>query len=360
MIRGKEAKTLFGCDFVVKLSTNRRKVRLLQITDTQIIDAQQRRTPDRLRQDEIIAWSSDKFNENFGNHLKSLITQANPDLIFITGDMVYGSFDDSGKTFSWFCNFMDSFCVPWASVFGNHDNESQKGVEWQCSMLENTKYGLFKKGSVSGNGNYTVGICVGSELIRVLHLLDSHGCLKQPGLSSDQLELIKKNTKLINKIHNKKVPGFIAMHYPTEEYHTAEKSKGYVTESRENYVIGVDVEAKDDDFGVKNQNFKKFKTLRIPGFFDVVKQCNIQAVFAGHFHSVNTCITYGGVKWVLGLKTGQYDYHNPGQIGGTLVILEKDEFYVRHLPSLVNYSPFPARSMIFSNFFTTVNFKSQI
>lgn len=150
------------------------------------------------------------------------------------------------------------------------------------------------------------------------------------------------------------------MHYPTEEYHTAEKSKGYVTESRENYVIGVDVEAKDDDFGVKNQNFKKFKTLRIPGFFDVVKQCNIQAVFAGHFHSVNTCITYGGVKWVLGLKTGQYDYHNPGQIGGTLVILEKDEFYVRHLPSLVNYSPFPARSMIFSNFFTTVNFKSQI
>lgn len=105
MIRGKEAKTLFGCDFVVKLSTNRRKVRLLQITDTQIIDAQQRRTPDRLRQDEIIAWSSDKFNKNFGNHLKSLITQANPDLIFITGDMVYGSFDDSGKTFSWFCNF---------------------------------------------------------------------------------------------------------------------------------------------------------------------------------------------------------------------------------------------------------------
>ena len=168
MIRGKEAKTLFGCDFVVKLSTNRRKVRLLQITDTQIIDAQQRRTPDRLRQDEIIAWSSDKFNENFGNHLKSLITQANPDLIFITGDMVYGSFDDSGKTFSWLCNFMDSFCVPWASVFGNHDNESQKGVEWQCSMLENTKYGLFKKGSVSGNGNYTVGICVG--IVRLCHV----------------------------------------------------------------------------------------------------------------------------------------------------------------------------------------------
>ena len=82
-MRGKEARTLFGCDFVVKLSAVRRKVRLLQITDTQIIDAEQRRPPDRLRQDEIIAWSSDKFEENFGNHLKSLVTQANPNLIFI-------------------------------------------------------------------------------------------------------------------------------------------------------------------------------------------------------------------------------------------------------------------------------------
>lgn len=77
-MRGKEARTIFGCDFVVKLPANRKndKIKLLQITDTQIIDAQQRRTPDRLRQDEIIAWSSNKFNENFGDHLKSLTAQS--------------------------------------------------------------------------------------------------------------------------------------------------------------------------------------------------------------------------------------------------------------------------------------------
>ena len=92
-------------------------------------------------------------------------------------------------------------------------------------------------------------------------------------------------------------------------------------------------------------------TIPVPGFMEVIKQCNVQAVFAGHFHSVNTCISYEGVKWVLGLKTGQYDYHNPGQLGGTLVTLEKDEFTVSHLPSLVKYAPFPGGCCIFDDFF---------
>ena len=353
LIRNKEAKTLFGCDFVVKLPENNKneKIKLLQITDMQIIDSEQRRTSDRLRKDEINAWSPDKFDANFGNHLKSLVSQSRPDMIFITGDMVYGSFDDSGKTFERFCDFMDSFCIPWACVFGNHDNESHKGVEWQCDLLENTRYGMFKRGNVSGNGNYTVGICVGNEIVRVLHMLDSHGCLSPAGIYPDQLELVKENAKLINKMHNKNVPGFIGMHFPTEEYRTAELFKGYMTEERETYIIGVDVDAKDDDFGVKSQNFKKVIPVCVPGFLKIVKECNIQAVFAGHYHSVNTCITYEGVKWVQGLKTGQYDYHNPGQLGGTLIILENEKFSVSHVPALVNYAPFPGTSVIFKGFF---------
>lgn len=353
IIRGNDAKSLFGCDVVLKLPESKKneKIKILQITDIQIIDSEQMRTPDRLRKDEINAWSPDKFDENFGNHLKSLIAQSRPDMIFITGDMVYGSFDDSGRIFERFCNFVDSFCIPWACVFGNHDNETNRGVDWQCDLLENTKYGMFKRGNVSGNGNYMVGICAGDEIVRVIHMLDSHGCLSKAGICQDQLELVKENAELVNKTQNKNVPAFIAMHYPTEEYRVAELSKGYMTEERESYVIGVDVDAKDDDFGSKVQNFKKVNPVCTPGFMDTVKECNVQAVFAGHFHSVNTCITYEGVKWVMGLKTGQYDYHNPGQLGGTLITIENEEFTVSHLPALVNYSPFPGGSIIFKDFF---------
>lgn len=347
IIRGEKAQIDFGCDFVVQFQENK-KIKLLQLTDMQIIDAEQRRTPDRLRLDEIVAWAPDTIDQNFGNHVKSLVAQAKPDMIFITGDMVYGSFDDSGKTFEWFCEFMDSFAIPWTCVFGNHDNESYKGVDWQCQMLENTKYGLFKHGNVSGNGNFSVGICVGEQLIRVFHMLDSHGCLCKEGIMPDQLALVRENAKAIHKCQGKVVPAFICMHFPVEEYSKAEAAKGYVGDC---YTIGVDFVAKDNDFGTKMQNVKKMKPIQVPGFSDVVKECNIEAMFCGHFHSINTCIEHEGVKWVFGLKTGQYDYHNPGQIGGTLVTLENENFSVSHLPSLAKYAPFPYGCNIFDDFF---------
>ncbi len=87
-------------------------------------------------------------------HIRSLVAQTNPDLIFITGDVVYGEFDDSGRSLEQFCAFMNGLCIPWAPVFGNHDNESARGVAWQCDLLESGEYCLFRRGNVTGNGNY--------------------------------------------------------------------------------------------------------------------------------------------------------------------------------------------------------------
>ena len=87
-----------GCDFVVGLGEERKntKIKLLQLTDMQVIDSFQRRTPDRLRIDEINSWNPANFDEQCGDGIRSLIAQTKPDLIFITGDIIYGSFDDNG------------------------------------------------------------------------------------------------------------------------------------------------------------------------------------------------------------------------------------------------------------------------
>ena len=96
-----------GCDSVVILDENRKntQIKLLQITDMQFIDSSQMRTQERLRIDEILSWRSSAFESQCGAHIRSLITQTKPDLIFITGDIIYGEFDDSGKSFEWFCKF---------------------------------------------------------------------------------------------------------------------------------------------------------------------------------------------------------------------------------------------------------------
>ena len=361
IVKGEEVKAYTGCDYVVRLPSNRRntKIKILQITDTQIIDASQRRTPECLRTDEITAWAPNNFDAQCGNHVRSLVAQTRPDLIIITGDIIYGSFDDKGTTLDWFCNLMDSFKIPWAPTFGNHDNESEIGVSAQCKRLSVSKYCLFSRGNVSGNSNYSVGIAIDDELIRVSHMVDSNGCragkdtslIKERGIYPDQLDLIRKNTKLIRESQKKEIPAFMAFHIPIEEFKIAESKKGYLTAEREFYVIGVDVPALDSDFGFKQENYIPITTNG--GYVNFLHENYINGVFVGHVHNNSTVIDYEGIKWVFGLKTGQYDYHIPGQLGGTLITLEGEAFSVAHVPALVRLAPMPGGASMFRDFFAS-------
>ena len=353
-------KDTLGCDFVLSLPSERKntKIKLLQITDMQIIDAEQRRRPDRLRPDEISAWSPSRFDENFGDHVRSLVATTSPDMIFITGDMVYGSFDDAGTTFEWFCSFMSSLGIPWAPTFGNHDNESARGVDWQCEMLERAENCLFKRGSVTGNSNYTVGISVGGELLRVMYMIDSNGCkaatdpavTKEKGIFRDQIEWIASTAKAVDQTAGRAVPSFLAFHIPTNDFIDIEIAKGYRTEERTSYAIGVDVPSKDGDFGCCFEAHGNY-TMKVDGFKEILDSANVDGVIVGHCHAINTVITYDNIRYIYGLKTGQYDYHNPYQLGGTLYTLEGDSFDVAHIPALIRCFGFPHGAKIFNDFF---------
>lgn len=337
-----------GCDFILHIDEPR-KIKLLQITDMQLIDSMQKRTPERLGKEATDAWLPENFDALCGNHIRSLVAQTNPDLIFITGDIIYGSFDDNGTSFEWFCNFMDSLEIPWAPTFGNHDNESKKGVDWQCRQFEKSKWCVFKRGNVTGNSNFTVGISSAGELRAVLHLLDTNACIYERGLYPDQLEMVKANTLKIQENFGRKVPAFLGLHIPTTEFVDAEISKGYKTDTRELYTIGVDADKKDNDFGCKKQGLKL--PIKAENFLEIIKGSNVKAVFAGHFHCINTVIEYEGIRWVFGLKTGQYDNHIPGQVGGTLLTIDGDDFDVCHIPSLVPYGKYPKNAPMFDDFF---------
>lgn len=324
-----------GCDVVLQFE-EARELRLLQLTDMQFIDSEQRRTPDRLSAWEIEEWLPEKFALQCGNQMRALVERAKPDLIFITGDLIYGSFDDSGSTLEWFCRLMDSFKIPWAPVFGNHDNESLKGVAWQCRLLEESPYCLFRRGSVSGNGNYSIGISVEDRLIRVLHMTDSNGCkhstdpevIREKGIYPDQIARVREVSERVARAQGKRIPAFMAFHFPTNEFVNAELAKGYSRES-EFYTIGGDVCAEKGDFGSKKQKLAPIETDG--SFLKFLKDCHVEAVFVGHHHLINTCISYEGIRWVFGMKTGRYDFHDPDMLGGTLVRLTGKRFTVEHI-----------------------------
>ena len=105
-----------------------------------------------------------------------------------------------------------------------------------AGSLKKSKYCLFKRGDVSGKGNYTVGIAKGDELVRTIHMLDSNGCkdgddpsvIKTPGIYNDQLAMISENTAKILNSQKKTPPVFLAFHIPTEQFFEAERAKGYL------------------------------------------------------------------------------------------------------------------------------------
>ena len=337
-----------GADFVLDFSADR-PFRILQLTDMQIIDAAQQRTPNRLNEREIALWQPESIPVQCTDHIRSVVAQTCPDLIFITGDVIYGEFDDSGASMELFCDFMDSLGVPWAPVYGNHDNESRRGIDWQNGRFEAAKLCLFKKGSVTGNGNYTVLITQNRKPCRALYMMDSGACMGSPdesvrrglGFGEDQYAWLYATADKLSAINGgTPVPSFLGFHIPTIQFHQAAVEKGYQSENEgEKYVIGATFPARDGDFGCKREGIGCFGTPA--DFVDRLHTAGVDGVFVGHCHANNTSVLWQGIRWTYGLKTGQYDYHTPGQVGGTLITLYGSAFTVTHIPALVPMAEVP-------------------
>ena len=276
-------------DFVLDLPADR-PIRVLQLTDMQIIDAAQQRTPNRLSARETALWQPEAIPVQCTDQIKSVIAQATPDLIFITGDVIYGEFDDQGTGFELFCDFMDSFGIPWAPVYGNHDNESRKGIDWQNRRFEAAKLCLFRKGSTTGNGNYSVLITRNGAPCRALYLMDSGACMgspdasvrRGPGLTADQYAWLYSTADRLTAVSGgTPVPAFLCFHIPCFQFHRAAVEKGYQTSDEgEKYVIGVTIPAKDGDFGCKREPIGCFGTPE--DFVDRLHRAGIDGVFVGH------------------------------------------------------------------------------
>lgn len=315
-------------DFTLKIEHSG-DIKVLQITDMQLIDATQRRFPERLGGSSVTDWVPEKNEYNIYRFIRELVKRSEPDLIIITGDIIYGEFDDSGRSFIEYAAFMDSLGIPWAPVFGNHDNESRKGVDWQCQVFEDSEYCLFARGNVFGHGNYTIDIEQGGETVRRVIMVDSNGCHGagvSQGWRPDQLQWLEG-------CGEENVPAFVCMHIPSRDFEDAYIAAGYQSdydkpEAWARYDLDKNPTLPDADFGVKRERMD-YSTQ--PTLMPILKKIGADGLFAGHYHVVNTSVIYEGIRFTLGTKTGLYDYHNGDIMGGTLITLTGKSFAVEHL-----------------------------
>ena len=312
-------------DFLVEVPADREPV-ILQLTDTQIIDASQMRTPDRLGGLLPDYWGADKKNERCYGYLREIITNTNPDLIIITGDIIYGEFDDNGSNLLEFISFMESFEIPWAPIFGNHDNESKMGADWQSRQLEAAEHCLFLQRKITGNGNYTVGIAQGGKLTRAFVMLDSNGSggasdesmanghtQREQGFSQNQIKWYTKQVNAIKKVSPDTKISF-AFHIQLDVFGDAFAK--YTTDSSKHVFIDYDKNRQEGDFGYIERYYRGFDSDR--KIWNSIKELGVDSIFVGHEHANSASIVYEGVRLQFGMKSTTYDSLNYVSLSGEI------------------------------------------
>lgn len=312
-------------DFVVNVEEGR-DAKVLQLTDPQVIESEQQRYSGRLGDIEYDRWRRERREEECKKYIRQVVRSYNLDLIIITGDIVYGEFDDTGEVLLDFIGFMDSFEIPWAPVFGNHDNESAKGADWQCKQLENSAYCLFRQRELTGNGNYTVGIMQGGKLQRVFFMMDSNGCggmsaetynnghsTRSIGFGQDQMDWYEGAAKAIKADHPDTKLSF-AFHIQPLVFQDAMAKYGFPTTP-----IDLEQVGEATDFGYMGTSLKSpwDSDYKVWNSF---KKIGVDSVFVGHEHSNSASVVYEGIRLQYGQKSSTYDRANYLRANGTVAI----------------------------------------
>ncbi len=310
-------------DFVVE--TDSEEITVLQITDTQIIDGGQAEDTGNslVNPTHYVNQTLDRIDALSFDAVDYAIQESNPDLIIVTGDLIYGQFDHLGIVLPELVSFLDSYEIPWAPILGNHEIESKKGADWQCEQFINAEHCLFKQRDLTGNGNYTVGIVNGDdELVRVFYMMDTNGnynastesrenghCSNLNGWGSDQFEWFEEDVAKVKEAAPN-VELSLAIHIPIMAFNDALTAYGYNGEStQEAFKVNIDIHAnkKEGDFGYINTTYHSYYWDEDYTLWNMLKENGFDSVYSGHIHENSASVVYEGIRLTFGLKSGVYD-----------------------------------------------------
>ena len=324
-------------DYVIDIA-QKKELRLLQLTDMQIIDltATRNSTRDRQIKGAYFKEGVPSMDERCFVYVKELIERTTPDLILMTGDNVYGEFDDCGRMLRLLCDRMEEYGIYWAPVFGNHDNESRIGVLEQLRIMSSYSKCLICDNDITGHSNYSIRLQADGNDILSIYMIDTNGCKNvgnpwapeegvtpdnidydllehKQGIYPDQVEWFRRRTEAINIENQRRVPSIACFHIPSMIFDKAFSEK-YSYVYKQDFIAD-----KDGDFGRIVEHGNHTGVDDDLSFHNAAKKAGTLAYLVGHEHNNNACIRYDGIFLNYGVKTGVCTYYKDDSIGGTLI-----------------------------------------
>lgn len=293
--------------------------RILQITDVHILN-------------------DEKKDAKAFKTITAMVETTKPDMIVLTGDLT--SEKENFTAFKTGCEFLESFNIPWAFVFGNHEGldikyapdeviDPEKIADRQTlsDYLESLPNCIYEAGdeNVDGMGNYYYNVKDDNgNVITSLIMMDSHSYDEENNgydhFHDNQIEwyenTVKSIAREVNGDESEVVPSLAFFHVPMKEYMTAyDEAKG-----TDNRLWGFRFPKEDGTPAVDDQMFEK-----------MVELGSTKGCFAGHDHMNNFSVNDQGIRLTYGLSCDHNIYLVPLR-GGVLINVKNDgSFTTQHL-----------------------------
>jgi 3',5'-cyclic AMP phosphodiesterase CpdA len=249
--------------------------------------------------------------------LNQVLDAEQPDLVIFTGDVVTGKPYKAG--FDLVVEPVVSRKIPWALIFGNHDNEQDMNYEQLAAFIQAYpgNVGKMKKlKNVSGYGNYTLEIKDqgGKKTQAVLYCMDSHAysTLKTAvdgygWFAFDQVDWYRRQSeKYTSANQGNPLPALAFFHIPLPEYRVVYTEQGHpITGSQLENVCSPEINT-----GMCTA---------------MLEQGDVMGTFVGHDHVNDYIFNYYGIGLTYGRFSGSKNTYGDLKNGVRLIELTEGE-----------------------------------
>lgn len=264
-------------------------------------------------------WGNKKSNSAV-ECIKSVIDTEKPDLVIITGDLVYS--DSVRLSLPALLTCISDSQTPFAVVFGNHDNDFDCTLLEIYDIIQAMPYNVQPPRLNEDSPDYELPILSadGLRTASVLYCIDSHDtnkikCSEKHGKESkydwikhDQISWYRTTSNAYKAVNDSTpIPSLMFFHIPLHEFNDALKKNK-----------------------IKGKNGEKVchPAFNSGMFVTIKEQGDVMGVFCGHDHDNDFAIMYHDVMLAYGRYSGgKTVYNHLGTNGARVIVLKENERY---------------------------------
>jgi len=265
------------------------------------------------------------------NTIKRMVASTQPDLIILMGDFVCGD-DSDYYSIQRITDLMESFGIPWAPVFGNHDDEVNCDLNFLVDVMKQSPHCLMQKGDPEmGVGNYIINVLEDDNIVESLIMMDSHHSIP----NEKQTQWFKWAADGIKKLSDNKAELSVYMHVPLPEYQIAYDEAWNADKKCWNEGYDAYGSLNETICCAHDENGKAYRS----SLFEAIKMSgNTKYIFCAHDHMNDFSIEYEGIRLTYMMKLGKSSGYQPGFSGGSVITVNSDGIS-RIVHKTISYGP---------------------